>query len=166
MIQNKLQALEESGELKKHQQQITEQAQQRLRRPVPVKNLVTTQTPRSWLYDPSITVSQDMKDHKGRLFAAKGTKLNPLTMFSWGSPLLLLNGDDPAQIAWAKRQLKYSKWVLTQGSPLELEEQEHRAIYFDQGGRLSRKFGLQQIPCRITQQGKKLLIEEVSPHEH
>lgn len=165
MIQQKLQGLEESGELKKHQQKITEQAQKRLRRPVPVKNLVTTHTPRSWLYDPTLTVSQDIKDHKGRLIAPKGKKINPLTMFSWGTPLLLINGDDPAQISWAKRQDKHSKWVLIQGSPLDLEEQEHRAIYFDQGGRLSRKFGLQQIPCRIRQQGKKLLIEEASPHE-
>jgi conjugal transfer pilus assembly protein TraW len=34
VIQKKLQVLEESGDLKKHQQQITSQAQQRLRRPV------------------------------------------------------------------------------------------------------------------------------------
>jgi len=52
-------------------------------------------------------------------------------------------------------------WILVKGSPFELEEKKERPVYFDQGGALSEKFGIRSIPCRITQQGEKLLIEEI-----
>ena len=89
------------------------------------------------------------------------TIVNPLDTVSWGAPLLFLDGDDLDQIAWAKRQDSQAKWVLVKGKPLDLQKQRKRAIYFDQGGLLVRKFGIKQVPCRITQQAKSLKIEEI-----
>ena len=120
-----------------------------------------TTTPRTWRHDPSLIVQADIKDHKGRVIALKGTRVNPLETLSWGPPVLMIDGDDPAQLAWAKSQDTTAHWVLVKGLPLDLEEQTGRPIYFDQGSVLTQNFGITQVPCRITQQGKQLLVEEL-----
>jgi conjugal transfer pilus assembly protein TraW len=169
VIQQKLQTLEHKGKIVVHQQELARKAAHRIQNPPAVEGLKTTTTPRAWLYDPRLKVQDDIKDHQGKIIVAKGTVVNPLDTVSWGAPLLFLNGDDPAQIAWAKGQDPTSKWVLIKGQPLELEEQLGRPIYFDQGSMLVRKFGIQQVPCRITQQDKSLKVEEIkltgTPHE-
>ncbi len=163
VIQNKLKTMEENGSLDKAQQELAQKASTKIRQPVPVKNLTKTQTPRQWFYDPSLTIEKDIKNHKGNLIAAKGTVINPLYIVSWGVPLLFLDGDDPEQVAWAQTEDPLAKWVLVKGSPVDMEEQRHRPIYFDQAGMLVNKFGIQQVPCRISQKDRKLLVEELIP---
>ena len=162
VIQWKLKAMEENGELANVQQKLAQKAGEKIRRPSPVKDLIKTQTPRRWFYDPSMTVESDIKDSKGNLIAAQGTVINPLDKMSWGVPLLFLDGNDPEQIAWAETQHSHAKWVLVKGSPVELEEKLKRPVYFDQAGMLVNKFGIQQVPCRISQKDKKLLVEELT----
>ena len=160
-LQRKLKGMEEAGELLKRQKEMTERARTKLHHPLPVVGISKTQTPRQWLYDPSLTVDKDILDAQGNVIAAQGTTVNPLDMLSWGAPLLFLEGGDPEQVAWAKRQDSLSKWVLVKGSPLDLEESLKRPVYFDQAGTLTRKFGIEQVPCRVTQKGNKLLVEEL-----
>lgn len=161
VIQRKLQTLEQNGGIFKHQQDLACKATHKIQNPSAVEGVKTTTIPRTWLYDPSLKVQDDIKDHQGNIIVAKGTMVNPLDTVSWGVPLLFLDGDDQAQIAWAKSQDAHAKWVLVKGKPLELEEQLGRSIYFDQGGMLVRKFGITQVPCRITQKDKKLLVQEL-----
>ena len=162
VIQLKLKAMEENGELAHVQQKLAQKAGEKIRRPSPVKGLIKTQTPRRWFYDPSMTVESDIKDPKGNLIAAQGTVINPLDKMSWGVPLLFLDGNDPAQVAWAEAQHSLAKWVLVKGSPVELEEKLKRPVYFDQAGMLVNKFGIRAVPCRISQKDKKLLVEELT----
>ena len=164
-LQRKLKGMEESGELVKRQKEMAGKARTKVRHPLPAKDISKTQTPRQGLYDPSLTVDQDILDAQGNVIAAKGATVNPLDRVSWGAPLLFLDGDDAEQVAWAQRQDSLSKWVLVKGSPLDLEETLKRPVYFDQAGTLTRKFGIRQVPCRIRQQGKKLLVEEVTTTE-
>jgi len=153
--------MEENGALAKSQQHLAQKAEQKIRHPVPVKDLSKTRTPRQWFYDPSLTIEKDIKNHKGNLIAAKGTVINPLYIVSWGVPLLFLDGDDPEQMAWAQTEDPLAKWVLVKGNPVDMEEQRHRPVYFDQAGMLVNKFGIQQVPCRISQKDRKLLVEEL-----
>ncbi|MCB1082785.1 MAG: conjugal transfer protein TraW, partial [Simkania sp.] len=53
------------------------------------------------------------------------------------------------------------KWILTNGNPLKLQEEKERSVFFDQGGFYSKRFQIKRIPCRITQAGKVLLVEEI-----
>ena len=161
VIQSKLEAMEESGELVNVQKGLAEKARTKIRHPLPVKGLMKTHMPRQWVYDPSLTLEKDVKDHQGHLVAAKGTVINPLDTVSWGAPLLLFDGDDPEQVAWAKEQDSLAKWVLVKGSPVDMEEKLKRPVYFDQAGMLATKFGIQQVPCRIRQKGKTLWVEEL-----
>ena len=53
------------------------------------------------------------------------------------------------------------KPILIGGAPLKLMREWKREVFFDQGGVLSRKFLLQQVPAVVTQDGKRLRVDEV-----
>ena len=125
IIRSKLQALSTSGKLEEHQKIILRQAKEQLNRPPPVKNIHRTTTPRSFDWDPSITVPYDLKDHEGNVFQRKSTKVNPLDTHPFRYPFLFVDGDDSEQVAWAIKQhqaaeaLHKPKIILVQGAPFE-----------------------------------------------
>jgi conjugal transfer pilus assembly protein TraW len=165
LIERRLKKLEEEGKLHQHQSKIATKIQERIKRPKPVKGIQHTKEPRSFTYDPSLTVPYDLKDHQGRVFHQKGTKVNPLNHKSLSKPLLFIDGDDDEQVSWASQQEPNSQIILTKGSPFELMEKLDRLIFFDQEGYLVKKLGIQQVPAKVTQQGKHLLIEELRPQK-
>ena len=168
IIRAKLQALSTSGKLEKHQQTILMKAKEQLNRPPPVKNIRRTSTPRSFDWDPSITVPYDLKDHKGQVFHRKGTKVNPLDTHPFRCPFLFVDGDDLKQVAWAIKQhqiakaLHKPKIILVQGSPFDLSKKLNLPIYFDQSGVLVKKFGIAQVPARVSQKERALIVDEVN----
>lgn len=113
---------------------------------------------RKLLFDPTIVVQNDVKDLEGKTFALKGTKVNPLDKHKLEEPLLFFDGNDEKQINWAKNNK--GMWILIQGNPLEIEKNEHRPVYFDQKGYLSKKLGICALPALVTQEGKLLSIVE------
>lgn len=115
----------------------------------------------SFFYDPSTSLEEDILDAEGRALFAKGTKINPLDHVTLDSGLLFFDGNNSKHVEWAESQAGEFKWILTNGNPLKLQEEKERPIFFDQGGFYSRKFQIKKIPCRITQSGKILLIEEI-----
>lgn len=162
VIEKRLKKIEEEGSLQKHQQKIAKQAQEKIKRPKPVVGIQHTKEPRSFTYDPSITVPYDLKDHHGKVFHEKGTKINPLDYKSLTKPLVFIDGDDQLQVEWAIVQQPIALIILTNGSPFELMEKLDRPVYFDQEGALTKKLGIQQVPAKITQQDNHLLIEEIN----
>lgn len=178
-IKTKLQALAASGKLEEHQRIIVKKAKEQLNRPpVPMNwKIHKTTEPRSFDWDPTITVPYDLKDHEGRVFHRKGTKVNPLDTHSFRCPFLFVDGDDPEQVAWAIKQHQLAevshkpKIILVQGAPLKLSEKLNLPIYFDQSGVLVKKFGIGQVPARVAQKEKVLIVDEVNltgerKHEH
>lgn len=167
VIKAKLQRLFESGQLQTHQKAIAEKAKDQLNRPLPVKEFTKTTHTRSFTYDPSITVPYALIDHKGQVFHAKGTKVNPLDTHAFRYPFLFVDGDDSEQVAWAIRQHQQAgvshkpKIVLMQGAPLELSKQLNLPIYFDQAGVLINKLGIRQVPAKVSQKEKVLIVDEI-----
>jgi conjugal transfer pilus assembly protein TraW len=157
MIQQKLQSLQDSGKIELHQQEIQKRVEARIKRPKPVPGINKAETSSSRLYDPSFVLNEDIKDHQGRSLGKVGSSYNPLDYSLFGEPFLFIDGDDLVQLQWALSQP--GKIVLVSGSPLELEQQYQRPFYFDQGGILTKKFAIDQVPARVSQQGKMLLIE-------
>lgn len=160
-IQGKLSQLHASNELAKHQSAIVERVVKSIRCPAAVEGLIKTKEPRQFYYDPSILVPYDLKDHRGIVFHKAGTFLNPLELYTLRSPLLFIDGEDAEQVDWAKRQNNTSKIILVKGSPFELMKGDPQPIYFDQGGSIVKKLGIQQVPARVEQQGKKLMVSEI-----
>jgi len=169
VIKARLQALLHSGKLSDHQNTIVQKTKERLNRPEPVKNVRKTTQPRSFAYDPSVTVVEDLKDHEGRIFHHKGTKVNPLESHPLTYPLLFADGDDEVQVAWAIQQFKTAeshakpKIILVKGAPFALSDKFGIPIYFDQSGTLTKKLRITQVPARVSQKAKVLYVEELKP---
>ncbi len=78
-----------------------------------------------------------------------------------------MDGDDPEQVAWAIRQHQAAeashkpKIILVQGAPFGLSQKWGLPIYFDQSGILVKKLGIAQVPARVSQKEKALLVEEI-----
>lgn len=162
VIERRLKTLEAEGSLQEHQQKIARQAQEKIKRAKPVEGVQHTTKARSFTYEPSITVPYDLKDHQGKVFHPKGTKINPLDYQSLTKPLLFIDGDNQSQVEWAITQGMPAQIILTCGSPFELMEKLDRPVYFDQEGTITKKLGIQQVPAKVIQQEKYLLIEEIN----
>lgn len=168
-IAGRLRVFERSGKLETLNREFAARARKRIERPQPVAGLTRTERPRSWLFDPSITVPQDFADHEGRVFARAGERINPLDrMPVFDRELVFLDGDDPAQVAWGLKRLKAGGLgrvylVLTGGAPLELMRRYKVPLYFDQSGVLVERFGLRQVPAVVVREGEALRISEVRP---
>lgn len=169
MISEQLKRAEASGRMGQLQDEFKRRVQAKVERPNPVPGLVRTVEPRSWLFDPSIILPQDFSDHRGRVFARAGQRINPLERLpGFDRILIFLDGDDAAQVDWAVGQLREGgehrvRLILTKGAPMELMRRRRVQFYFDQEAKLSTHFGIRQVPARVEKDGDKLRISEVRP---
>ena len=122
--------------------------------------ITSTKTERTFLFDPTYTLDEDITND-GQVLHKAGTKINPLDYVSWGSEMILIDGDDDKQIAWVKSRAGEMKVVLVKGSPAKLEEQLGINVYFDQSGQITKQLGIKQVPATVAQEGKILKIMEV-----
>ena len=163
-IQKRIQTMQENGEWKKIQNQMQERVKSHADRPEVLKDITKATVKKEWSFDPSITLSHDLKDHEGRIFAKSGTTFNPLNMVPLRNALLFINSDDEKQVQWAQlknRQLNnQTKIILVKGSIINTEKLFHQKIYFDQEGRLTYHFHIEHAPAIVTQEGLLLKIVE------
>ena len=164
LITQRLEALQKSGtwaqEMEAFQGRVIENSQ----RPAPVEGVGKADKYEQRWFDPSIRLTEDLKDHNGRVFARKGDVLNPLKTVPFMQTLYFIDGDDPDQVAWMKLQVPdtlISKIILVKGSVPDTSVALDARIYFDQNGVLSKRFGLTRVPARITPapSGERLNIE-------
>ena len=162
VIQNKLGAMEASGEIDRMNRSFARRATSRVEAPTPVAGLSAARSARSWLFDPSMVLDSDIRDHKGNLIAAAGTRANPLNVVSMPQPLVFLDGRRESEIEWALAQpdLADAKLVLTAGRPLDLMRRHKRRFFFDQQGKLTGKFGIRATPAVARQDGNMIAIAE------
>ena len=172
LIQQKLKVMEDSGELKQRNLELQKKARISVERPKAVEGITKATKGRVFTYDPTYVVQRDLKDHKGRIFVLKGTKVNPLETVSLSQNLIFFDGDDSDQLAWVqdmlqKGSVKPCPWaidprvILIQGAPLKLSEELKIPVYFDQGGILTKKLGIRQVPAVVSQENLRLRIEEI-----
>jgi len=161
-IHARLTQLERTGETARLNEQLKQRTIARINRPQPVAGLVQASIERTWRFDPTITVERDIADNRGRVIVAAGTRVNPLDTVPLRSPLVFLDGDEPAQLAWALKRFGSTpaKLILVKGAPLELMKARQRRFYFDQGGTLVKRFGIRAVPASVEQQGRVLVITE------
>jgi conjugal transfer pilus assembly protein TraW len=164
VIKARLEAARQSGKLDAMNQRFVEAAQASVRRPHAVAGITPATNNRRWSFDPSVTLSQDIRDARGNLIAAQGQRFNPLTHFNLAHSFAFIDGDSAAEREWAMRQGAPDKlWiVLVKGSPTDLMKATQRRFYFDQMGNLTGKFGITHTPALLVQQGDHLDIREVA----
>ncbi|NIF23921.1 type-F conjugative transfer system protein TraW [Candidatus Pantoea multigeneris] len=143
------------------EQSLRQKAEDEAMRPAPVEGLVTGRDTHTRLFDPSFTVTRDMADQNGRVFAHRGQKVNPFDIIPvFDDTLYFIDADDPRQVDWMKQQTPSTTQVhviLVNGNIKDSAAALGTRIWFDQDGSLIRKFGITQIPARVQQApGKKL----------
>lgn len=162
VIEMKLTALKANGQMDAMNERFRQRTEAKVRRPTPVPGIERAIAPRSWLFDPSIVIDHDIRDQKGNLIAERGRRVNPLDFIVVKTPLVFIDGDDPAQIAWALKTYDASaKLIMVSGAPLEAMTTHHRRFYFDQNGELTAKFGIRAVPAVVVQEGHAMRVREI-----
>ncbi|WP_201162511.1 type-F conjugative transfer system protein TraW [Klebsiella michiganensis] len=164
LITQRLQKLQTSGQWDQTMDEFKQRVIENSQRPAPVEGIKRAEKYEQRWFDPSIRLTEDLKDNEGRVFARKGEVVNPLKTVPFMQTLYFINGDDADQIAWMKRQVPetlMSKIILVRGSVPDTSAALDSRIYFDQNGVLSQRFGLTTVPARITPapSGERLNIE-------
>jgi conjugal transfer pilus assembly protein TraW len=165
VILAKLREAESTGLLARLQRDTQAKVKRGVEEPAPVAGITKTTRPRSFYYDPSIVVPYAITDADGRVIVAPGTKVNPLDTVSLSKALVFIDARDAAQIAHARKLLDERagrvKLILTGGSYLDLMRRWKLPVFFDQQGSLTEKLGIRHVPAIVTQEGKRLRIDEL-----
>ncbi|MGK3194571.1 type-F conjugative transfer system protein TraW [Enterobacter soli] len=163
-IQNRLKGMEQTGELDRLREEATARVKEHAVRPAPVEGLSKAVTYRSFAWDPTFTVKETITDMKGNVVARKGDTVNPLDKVPFSQVLYFIDGDDREQVNWTRQQIAGKtdvKVILVKGNIRESSDALNERIYFDQSGVLTRKFGFEHIPARISRDGRVMKVEEI-----
>jgi len=165
LITTTLKRMEQTGELAKYQEDHKNKVINSIEHPRPLTGFKSTETANTHYYDPSMVTQQDIKDATGKVLYPRGTRVNPLDYIGWNTYLLFVDGRDEKQLAFSKKIVATSdrpvKIVLVAGEPLALMRKWKSSVYFDQGGKLIKRFAIDQVPAIVRQEGKRLRIDEL-----
>ena len=161
----KLREAEASGALAKLQREARSNAKREVEHPAAVATVTKTTRPRSFYYDPTIVVPYPITDAEGRVIVSPGTQVNPLETVSLSKHLLFFDARDAGQVEHARHLLdRYNgkvKLILTGGSYLNLAHKWKLPVYYDQQGALTAKLRIRHVPALVSQEGKRLRIDEI-----
>jgi conjugal transfer pilus assembly protein TraW len=165
LIQSRLQEKQASGELARIQKDFEVRSRRSIESPVPVTGLARTRTPRSFLFDPTVTAPDTVRDPEGKVLVAAGTRVNPLDHISLSRPLIFFDARDREQskaaLALRQRHQGRAHLILTGGSYIDFMKSNDLRVYYDQQGLLVRRLGIHQVPALVTQEGRMLRINEL-----
>jgi conjugal transfer pilus assembly protein TraW len=133
--------------------------------PPPIAGITKAMRRSTRFHDPSMVVPEVITDATGRIVVAAGTRVNPLDTVTLSKPLLFFDGRDDAQVTRARELLDRHrgamKPVLTAGSWLALMRRWKQPVYFDQHGQITTRLGITHVPALVTQEGRRLRIDEL-----
>ena len=156
VIREKLEAKQASGELADRQRSMAATAKHTVENPTPVPGITRASTAATHYYDPSVVATTDVLDADGKVVVKAGTKANPLDYMGLSKVLLFIDAADKQQVAYADQYYQDSKKpvkvILVGGSYMGLMRQWKRPVYFDQGGYLTTKLGIPQVPALVYQE--------------
>lgn len=163
-VQMKLRHMERTGKIDALQQKMANLARERANRPPKVAGITKAVVTKTWDFDPTHTVTQDVITPSGVIVKA-GTKINPLDTVQLRQELFFYDADDAKQVNWVTQKLKQlngrGKLILVNGAIADQSKLFNRPIYFDQSGALTSKFNIVHVPAFVAQNGKLLKITEV-----
>ena len=169
-IEARLAEMQRTGEIDRLQSEARSRARLQLEEPEPVAGLAPARKQRTRLFDPSIAVERDIRAADGNLIVRAGTRVNPLATHPLTRDLLFIDGRRQEEVAWALGRVRAgdrpAKIVLLAGRPLDLARRRRTPVFFDQGGRLAARFGLDRTPVLVEQAGSQLRITEVPIRDH
>lgn len=164
MIYRKL----EKVDIEQEQKKMQELVRKKIEEPDPIEGIVKAEKNRSFMYDPTYILPDNVYLPDGKLLYFAGTRVNPLDHIELDKKLIFIDGRDKSQIEWFKMQVEdgnaseNDKLILVAGRPFDLEKELSREVYFDQHGSLTGKFEIKAFPATVEQNGKVLKVQEVA----
>ncbi len=179
-IMKQLEALGED-KIEATQELIKDKMVANIKRPRAVKGISRAVKNNSRLYDPTFTLNEDIHDDKGHLLYSSGTKINPLEKKAFDEIWILIDGDDQAQVDFAKNYqenqyltngnvvVKDKKNGNTKNSQTKIGktrkikkiillkgapglQKDGSFFFFDQMSEISHKLNISKVPSVIRQE--------------
>ena len=165
-IEQTLREKEKSGELANLEEQAKQPCHRVDQEPqAAARDTAHPERARTFYFDPSIKVEQNITDDKGNIIVPAGTAKNPLEVVSLSKHLLFFDGSDPQQVRHARALIDHYggkvKPILVAGSYLELMKRLATVGLLRPTGRAHPKFGITQVPALVSQEGMRLRIDEL-----
>ena len=165
-LERRVKAQVDSGEYQKQRDLEIAKAKEKLLNPAPIEGVSRAKSNRTFFYDPSFTVQENVTDQYGAILVPAGTTINPLEKVSMTQTLIFFDARDKNQVVFAKKyiatQKNAVKPILTGGSYMELMKTWQSVVYYDQLGTLVKKFSILNVPAVVRQDGYRLRIDEIA----
>jgi conjugal transfer pilus assembly protein TraW len=165
-IKAKLSKMQKSGELDRLNKENRKKALDHLEHPDPVPGITNTTEAKTWWIDPTFTETHDVGIPGKKPLIPQGYQYNPLAHGSLGKRYIFVDGSDPRQVDLARRyiaQAPKDRIVLTAGRWTELTRKLKVQVYYDQGGAITKRFGITHVPTILSQDGNLLKVQEILP---
>lgn len=163
-IQAKFKTMMDNGEWDKHVAEYKEKTLDSIRNPKS-KDLPKVISNNTRYFDPTTEVVDDIPLPDGKFLARRGDKINPLEQLGLSKDILFFDASDERQLLWAvqiKKENPNTIAIATKGNWFKAMEKHGVRFYFDQMGHLTDRFDIQRVPSKVSQDGKRLKIEEIS----
>ena len=166
-IEARLKAKQDSGQLAAMQKEVQDRINRSALNLQPVEGLVKATKGSVRYFDPSYTLTETIYDQDGQIIAPAGTVVKPLEVAPIPFKMFFFDGREPDQIELAKKlAAEYGESfmpILTAGNWYELSVEMDQAVYYDQEGRMSKSFQLNEVPSLVSQEGDQLRVEVMKP---
>jgi conjugal transfer pilus assembly protein TraW len=124
--------------------------------------------------DPTVTTENELRVHEGRLLAPAGVAINPLERLPFASRLLVFDGTDPDELAWAKEHVHPERKTILITAKIDREVgwPAWKRLHDDLGqpvyllpAKLAERLAIEATPTLIeaSPDGQALLITEDAP---
>ena len=130
--------------------------------------LPTAKRDRTFFVDMTYTLDHDIVDENGQIMYPRGLTWNPLDYVSLPNPLVVIDSEDAKQVEWflkspynKNRQIKL---LISGGFAAPLMKQLDRPVFY-LTKTIADRLQLAAAPCVITQNGKKMMVQEIKIYE-
>ncbi|KOY62845.1 conjugal transfer protein [Photorhabdus heterorhabditis] len=132
---------------------------------------------KEWLIDPTIRVTQDVKDRQGRTLAYAGEMINPLTRFPQNLTMLIFDPMRLEQVEWAEKKYKsvlgsgkvlpmFTRIDITNGwDDLNDLREKFNGKVFKVNEQIIRRFHVKATPVVISADHDKFRVVQFSEAE-
>ena len=129
--------------------------------------LPTAKRDRTFFVDMTYTLDHDIPGENGEIMYKRGLTWSPLDYVS-PPELVVINGEDAKQVEWFEKSPYFKnlkiKLLTSAGFAAPLIKQLQRPVFY-LTKTIADRLQLTAVPCVITQNGKKMMVQEVKIDE-
>lgn len=127
--------------------------------------------------DPTVVMTETITAPDGTVLAYPGQRLNPFDVMPFNMKLLIINGSDDAQVAWARRQVianegKEVRIIATEFPMAKGGWEEYDRLILDVGrmvylleDHVKERFQIEKVPTLIEAGNRVLVVREFTREE-